>query len=36
MGPGKSWNCVVAFSRAEKSWKKATGAGKFSTHSEKI
>jgi len=32
MGPGKhrtSWNFVVAFSRTGKSWKKATGPGKF-------
>ena len=32
MGPGKtgkSWNFVVAFSRPGKSWKKATGPGKF-------
>jgi len=31
-GPGKpekSWNFVVAFSRTGKSWKKATGPGKF-------
>jgi len=27
--PGKSWNFVVAFSRTGKSWKKATGPGKF-------
>ena len=23
--PGKSWNFVMAFSRTEKSWKRATG-----------
>ena len=27
--PGKSWNFFVAFSRTGKSWKKATGPGKF-------
>jgi len=27
--PGKFWNFVVAFSRAGKSWKKATGPGRF-------
>ena len=27
--PGKSWNFVVTFSRTGKSWKKATGPGKF-------
>jgi len=27
--PGKSWNSIVAFSRTEKSWKKAAGPGKF-------
>ena len=27
--PGKSWNFVVAFSRTGKTWKKATGPGKF-------
>jgi len=27
--PGKSWNFIVAFSRAGKSWKRATGPGKF-------
>ena len=27
--PGKSWNFIMAFSRSEKSWKKATGPGKF-------
>ena len=27
--PGKSWNFIVAFSRTGKSWKKATGPGKF-------
>ena len=27
--PGKSWNFVMAFSRSGKSWKKATGPGKF-------
>ena len=27
--PGKSWNFIMAFSRAGKSWKKATGPGKF-------
>ena len=27
--PGKSWNFIVAFSRAGKSWKKATGPRKF-------
>ena len=27
--PGKSWNFVVVFSRTGKSWKKATGLGKF-------
>ena len=27
--PGKSWNFVVAFSRTGKSWKIATGPGKF-------
>jgi len=26
--PGKSWN-IVAFSRTGKSWKRATGPGKF-------
>ena len=32
MGPikaGKSWKFIVAFSRNGKSWKKATGPGKF-------
>ena len=31
-GPGKpekSWNFIMAFSRTGKSWKKATGPGKF-------
>ena len=32
-GPGKSWHFIVAFSRTgkswNKSWKKATGPGKF-------
>ena len=31
-GPGqprKSWNFIVAFSRAGKCWKKAAGPGKF-------
>ena len=27
--PGKSWNFILALSRAGKSWKKATGPGKF-------
>ena len=27
--PGKSWNFVAAFSRTAKSWKMATGPGKF-------
>jgi len=27
--PGKSWNFIVAFSRSGKSWKRATGPGKF-------
>jgi len=27
--PGKSWNLIVAFSRTGKSWKRATGPGKF-------
>ena len=27
--PGKSCNFIVAFSRTGKSWKKATGPGKF-------
>ena len=27
--PGKSWNFILAFSRPGKSWKKATGPGKF-------
>ena len=27
--PGKSRNFVVAFSRTKKSWKKASGPGKF-------
>jgi len=27
--PGKSWNFIVAFSRTGKSWKRATGPGKF-------
>ena len=27
--PGKRWNFIVAFSRTGKSWKKATGPGKF-------
>ena len=27
--PGKSWNFIMAFSRTVKSWKKATGPGKF-------
>jgi len=27
--PGKSWNFIVAFSRTGKSWKRATGSGKF-------
>jgi len=27
--PGKSWNIIVAFSRTGKSWKRATGPGKF-------
>jgi len=26
---GKSWNFVAALSRTAKSWKKATGTGKF-------
>ena len=26
---GKSWNFIMAFSRTGKSWKKATGPGKF-------
>ena len=29
MGPGKSWNFIMAFSRTGKSWKRATGPGKF-------
>ena len=27
--PGKSWNFGMEFSRTGKSWKKATGPGKF-------
>ena len=27
--PGRSWNFIMAFSRTGKSWKKATGPGKF-------
>jgi len=27
--PGKSWNFIVAISRTGKSWKRATGPGKF-------
>ena len=27
--PGKSWNFIMAFSRTGKSWKNATGPGKF-------
>jgi len=27
--PGKSWNFIAAFSRTGKSWKRATGPGKF-------
>ena len=27
--PGKSWNFIMAFSRTRKSWKRATGPGKF-------
>ena len=28
--PGKYWNFIImTFSRTEKSWKKATGLGKF-------
>ena len=27
--PGKSWNFILAFSRTGRSWKKATGPGKF-------
>ena len=27
--PGKSWNFIMAFPRTGKSWKKATGPGKF-------
>jgi len=27
--PGKSWNFIVTFSRTGKSWKRATGPGKF-------
>jgi len=27
--PGKSWNFTVTFSRTGKSWKRATGPGKF-------
>ena len=27
--PGKSWNFIMTFSRTGKSWKKATGPGKF-------
>jgi len=27
--PGKSWIFIAAFSRTEKSWKKAYGPGKF-------
>ena len=26
---GKSWNFIMGFSRTGKSWKKATGSGKF-------
>ena len=29
MGPGKSWNFILAFCRTGKSWKNATGPGKF-------
>ena len=29
MGPGKSWNFILAFSRTGKSCKRATGPGKF-------
>ena len=31
MGPGKSWNFIMAFSRTGKSWKRVTGLGKFWT-----
>ena len=27
--PGKSWNFIMTFSVTGKSWKKATGPGKF-------
>ena len=27
--PGNSWNFIMAFSRTGKSWKTATGPGKF-------
>ena len=27
--PGKPWNFIMPFSRTGKSWKKATGPGKF-------
>jgi len=27
--PAKSWNFIVAFSWTGKSWKRATGSGKF-------
>ena len=27
--PGNSWSFIMAFSRTAKSWKKATGPGKF-------
>ena len=27
--PGKSWKFIMAFPRTGKSWKKATGPGKF-------
>ena len=27
--PGKSWNIITAFPRTGKSWKNATGPGKF-------
>ena len=29
--PGKSWDFIMDFSRTGKSWKKATGPGKFWT-----
>ena len=32
--PGKSWNFILEFSRTGKSWKKATGPGKFQPRSQ--